>query len=181
MEASEYFEPDYVIDDFVVICEILGVEFYTHPVKLYGGGVRREPNIYWSGFSSRGDGASFSGVYSYSKGSVKKIKDDYPTETDLHEIAETLYRIQAKNLFQLRACIYQQGYYIHEMTMSLSDFYRNDAKVWTDDSEDIVLECMRDLARWLYSSLEKEYDYITSPQNFIDQGLEYNEDGEMID
>ena len=32
----------------------------------------------------------------------------------------------------------------------------------TDDAEDTVIEALRDLARWLYRQLEREYDYLTS-------------------
>ncbi len=34
----------------------------------------------------------------------------------------------------------------------------------TADAEDMVTELLRDLARWLYRQLEREYDYQTSDQ-----------------
>jgi hypothetical protein len=40
----------------------------------------------------------------------------------------------------------------------------------TDDAEDIVIEAMRDLARWLYRQLERDYEYQTSDVS-VDQTL----------
>ena len=54
---------DCTYDDFQAICEIIGIELDTKPVRLMGGGVRQEPIIYFSGFSSQGDGACFAGEY----------------------------------------------------------------------------------------------------------------------
>ena len=32
----------------------------------------------------------------------------------------------------------------------------------TADAEDIMIEALRDLARWLYRQLEREFDYLSS-------------------
>ena len=34
----------------------------------------------------------------------------------------------------------------------------------TVDAEDTVIEALRDLARWLYRQLEREYDYLSSDE-----------------
>ena len=34
----------------------------------------------------------------------------------------------------------------------------------TADAEDVVTEALRDLARWLYRQLEREYDYLSSDE-----------------
>ncbi|MDE2752503.1 MAG: antitoxin of toxin-antitoxin stability system, partial [Gemmatimonadota bacterium] len=44
----------------------------------------------------------------------------------------------------------------------------------TDGAEDTVIEAMRDLARWLYRQLEREYDYQSSDA-VVDETLGYNE------
>ena len=56
---------DFIFDDFERICEILGIDLETHFVPLYGGGTRRNPNIYFTGFGSRSDGACFEGRWQY--------------------------------------------------------------------------------------------------------------------
>ena len=50
-----------VFDDFEAICAILGVRLKTRSVRLFGGGTRQKPCIWFSGFASQGDGASFRG------------------------------------------------------------------------------------------------------------------------
>src|SRR3546814_19191118 len=49
---------EFVFDDFERICAILGVELRTVPVRLYGGGTRQQPCIYFSGFWNQGAGRS---------------------------------------------------------------------------------------------------------------------------
>jgi hypothetical protein len=58
---------DSVYDDFERICPILGVTLATTPVRLMGGGTRQKPCIWFSGFSSQGDGACFEGRYAYAR------------------------------------------------------------------------------------------------------------------
>ncbi|HAY07899.1 MAG TPA: antitoxin of toxin-antitoxin stability system, partial [Hyphomonas sp.] len=41
------------------------------------------------------------------------------------------------------------------------------------DAEDIVVEAMRDLARWLYRQLEQEYECQTSDE-VVDENIEAN-------
>jgi len=44
----------------------------------------------------------------------------------------------------------------------------------TPDAEDIVTEALRDLARWLYRQLEREYEYLTSDEA-VDESLRAND------
>jgi len=53
--------------------------------------------VYFSGFWSQGDGACFTGEYRYKKGSVAAIKKEFPTDKELHYIAENLAAIQRQN------------------------------------------------------------------------------------
>lgn len=153
---------DCTYDDFSAICEILGVELATHPVRLMGGGTRQKTCIQFRGFWSQGDGASFEGRLTYAKGCVAKIKDYAPKDAELHDIAVRLNAIQRRNFYQLYAHITQRGPYCHEMTMQF-DVRRNDAEA-TADAEDIIAEAMRDLARWLYARLETEYEFLNSDE-----------------
>ena len=64
---------DTVYSDFLAICEILGIVLKTRPVKLMGGGIRGKPCVYFRGFCSQGDGASFEVEhYAYARGSVAR-------------------------------------------------------------------------------------------------------------
>nr|WP_292053745.1 hypothetical protein [Mesorhizobium sp.] len=71
---------EFVYDDFERICEILGVELKTRAVRLMGGGTRQKPCIWFSGFWSQGDGASFEGRYGHAKGAPARIREHAPKD-----------------------------------------------------------------------------------------------------
>lgn len=151
---------DCTYDDFSAICEILGIELATCPIRSMGGRTWQKPCIQFRGFWSQGDGASFEGWLAYAKGSVARIKAYAPRDIELHTIAACLASVQKRNFYRLYADITQCGYYCHEHTMQI-DVRRNDAGM-TADAEAIVAEAMRDLARWLYARLEAEYRRLNS-------------------
>ena len=165
---------DFVFEDFQTICGLLGIELAARPIQLMGGGTRDEPKIYFRGFWSQGDGASFEGVYGYAAGAARKLRDHAPKDTELHTIADALQDVQKRNFYQLVAGIRQQGRYCHEFTMSVeverdSDNYQN----VTADAEDTLTENFRSLARWLYSQLESEYRSLITDQA-IDENMAAN-------
>ena len=165
---------DFVYEDFETICKILGVTLATTPVRLYGSGTRDKPQIFWTGFDSQGDGASFAGRYSYTRGAARAIRAHAPKDTELHRIAEELQAIQRRNLYQLHASIRQSGRYCHEYSMAIE--VERDSSTWqppTAGAEDTVIEALRDLARWLYRQLEREYEHQTS-DDVVDEALSVN-------
>ena len=154
---------EFVFDDFEAICAILGVRLTTRSVRLFGGGTRQKPCIWFSGFSSQGDGACFEGSYAYANDAPKAIRAHAPEDRELHRIADALQAIQRRNFYQLRADAKQRGRGCHEYCMTVS--VERDSSInqeITDDAEDTVTEALRDLARWLYRQLECEYEYQTS-------------------
>ncbi|MCY4551041.1 MAG: antitoxin of toxin-antitoxin stability system [Defluviicoccus sp.] len=166
---------DFVYEDFETICGILGVTLATSPVRLYGGGTRDKPQIYWGGFGFQGDGASFSGRYSYAQGAAKAIRTHAPKDAELHCIADELQTVQRKNFWQLLATVRQSGRYCHEYSMAIE--VERDSPTWQpppDDAEDAVTEAMRDLARWLYRQLRSEYEHQTS-DDAVDEIVGINE------
>ena len=165
----------FVYEDFETVCDILGVTLRTGPVRLMGGGTREKPNIYFQGFWSQGDGASFEGSYRYAPGSVRAIRAHAPKDSELHAIADALQRVQRPNFYQLVADSRQRGYYCHEYTMAIAvDRDSRTGQATTDDSEGAVVEALRDLARWLYRQLEREYNYQTSDA-VVDDNIDANE------
>ena len=154
---------DFVYEDFQAICRILGVELGTSPVKLMGGGTRDVPQVYFRGFHSQGDGASFTGSYRHAKGMAKAMRAHAPRDQKLHRIADQLQAAQQKNFWQLTAGITQRGNYCHEYSMAIE--VERDSPTWqpiADGAEDAVIETLRDLARWLYRQLRSEYEHQTS-------------------
>lgn len=165
---------EFVFDDFERICELLGVVLATRPVRLFGGGTRAKPCIWFSGFASQGDGACFEGRYSYRKGASRAIRDYAPTDQRLAAIADELQRNQRKNLYALEARVTHRGRYYHEHSMEIAVERNSDQyQPPTADAEEAVAEALRDLARWLYRQLEKEYDHQMSNE-VVDEGIIVN-------
>ena len=166
---------DFVFEDFETICRILGIALRTSPVKLMGGGTREKPHVFFAGFSSQGDGASFEGQYSHARGAAKGIRAHAPQDTELHRIADALQEAQRRNFFQLHTTIRQRGNYCHEYGMAIE--IERDSPTWqppTDGAEDTVIEALRDLARWLYRQLRSEYEHQTSDA-VVDEAIAINE------
>lgn len=156
---------DAVYEDFQRVAEMLGISFKTRTVRLMGGGTRQEPCIWFTGFWSQGDGAAFEGYYSYRKAAAPDIRAYAPKDADLHRIADALQQVQRRNFYQLTATVTHRGRYHHEYSMEIA--VTRDSPVWQDmtvGAEEIAIEALRDLARWLYRQLEREYEYLTSDE-----------------
>ena len=166
---------DFVFEDFGTICGLIGIDLSTSTVRLMGGGTRDEPKIYFRGFWSQGDGASFEGVYRYACGGSGKLRNHAPKDAELHAIADALQDIQKRNFYQLVAGIRQQGRYCHEFTMAVEvERDSGNYQDMTADAEDVLTEAFRDLARWLYRRLREEYEHLTSDAA-IDESIAANE------
>ena len=126
------------------------------------------------GFSSQGDGASFEGTFSHAKGAARAIRTHAPKDEELHRIADELQAVQKRNFYQLGGSIRTRGSYCHEHNMAI-EVERN-SPTWqpmTDGAEDTVIEALRDLARWLYRQLEREYEDLTSDAA-VDEAIAIN-------
>lgn len=173
---------EFVYDDFIQICDLIGVDLGSYQVRLYGGGTRQAPRIWFSGFSSQGDGACFEGRYQYARSSTKSIRAHAPRDAELHRIADTLAAVQRSNFYQLEARVEHRGRYYHEYSMTI-DVERSAPveSAMTDGAEEVVAEALRDLARWLYRQLEAEYAYQTADEQvdaaIIANGYSFTDDG----
>ena len=164
---------EHTLEDFDSICECLGID-------ISKGRGRTGKAIYFSGFSSQGDGACFEGSYAYKKGATKAIRAYAGLDKELHRIADDLQALQKANFYQLTAGIENRhrGYSISV------DVNRYDDKAISEATEDAVKELMNDLCSWLYKSLESEYDYMTSDAAIIEtieaNEYEFDENGKRI-
>jgi hypothetical protein len=166
---------EFVYDDFEHICATLGVSLETRKARLYGGGTRSKPCIWFSGFWSQGDGACFEGRYSYAKAALRRICAYAPKDEELHRIAGVLQAIQRRNFYQLHAAVTHRGRYYHEYCMAISVERDSPTRQdMTDDAEDAVTEALCDLARWFYRQLEREYDDLTS-DDAVDEAIIAND------
>jgi len=175
---------DHVIDDSATVAAIFGLDIRKKTVRLMGGRTREEPQVYWSGFWSQGDGASFEGDYTYCKGALDAVKSYAPQDAQLHAIVRRLQRVQARNFYRLTAGAYKSNHHCcHEMTMRIDVSRTDDAPVSDDDAEELS-DCLRDFARWIYRALETEWEYLASDESIDDlmecNGYEFDEEGRIV-
>jgi hypothetical protein len=157
-----------VTEDAIEISKILGISI---------------DRIYYSGFWSQGDGACFDGVYRYKKQAVEAIKQYAPQDTELHQIALDLQKIQSKYFYSLKAICKQHGRYCHSDSMCINvDTSRDFSDV--SGAEDDMEQALRAFADWIYRSLEQAYDDGTSEgqiEEFFDSNeTEFTEDGVSV-
>ena len=172
-----------VTDRFVTICEAIGIDLDNMR------GTKRHA-IYWSGFWSQGDGASFAGSYRAKPDAgeaIRAITND-EGEDEPRRIADALADL-SKRFPELYASIKQSGHYVHDMTMAV------DVEVGEDEEgnpldaaaplDEQVTELFRDLARWLYRELESAYEWVNSDgtvtENIQANEYTFTEDGKRED
>ena len=140
-------------------------------------------DIYFSGFSSQGDGACFDGTYSYKKGSVKEITKQIGN-AELTEIAQILQDIQKRYFYNLSATIKHSGHYYHKYC-TIIDIMDNRSTEWILTRNDALLSIgLRKFMQWIYSSLEKEHEHLTSDEaikeSILANEYEFTATGELI-
>lgn len=170
-----------IYEDCATIFDILGITS-QRAVKLMNGTSRYEPDISFSGFWSQGDGASFEGSYYFKAGCSKAIRQHAPLDKELHAIADGLTAIARRYFYSLSASLDRRSHhYSHENTISID--VESERREVTPEDSDSVAELMRDLMRWIYSYLEKEYEYQTSDEtlreNIIANDYDFDESGNL--
>lgn len=173
---DEWWDADY--EDFRNIFRILGIDAEI-VVPLPNGKTVKRLGVYFSGFSSQGDGACFEGRYSYGKGSVKAIREYAAKDKALQEIAADLQEIQRKHFYKIEARLNSTGRYCHEYSVDFD--VTVDGSDASDDVTGAVKETMRRLMRWIYRTLEAQYEYLQSDEavdeTLIDGEYEFEANG----
>jgi hypothetical protein len=168
--AGDNFFSESIIEDATEIAKRLGITFKQRDSR---------PCVYWSGFSSQCDGASFEGSYCAPEGSaVDLVKAHAPRDKTLHAIAVRFDDLQKKYGNTLDANVEQRGRYYHAHTMHLECVEARDAdseaiEVSADDEQDL-LETLRAFANWIYQQLESENEYRDSDE-YVDEAIRANE------
>ena len=150
-----------------------------HIAALMGMDIK---DIWFSGFWSQGDGASFTGRYGHRPGSVKAVMAYAPQDTELHEIAKDLQAVQRENFYQLYASVETRGSYSHSGTMQVT--VERESPTYqppTSDAEERIRDPLCRLADWIYGRLEEEHEYQTSDDSVADSfranEMEFTEGG----
>lgn len=140
-------------------------------------------NFNFSGFSSQGDGASFTGDWNSEK--ILTVKELKEKGIGLSDWAKELKRVLKGTLKDIKAKYATfsikriSHHYAHEYTVSIFEpEYWNSRKQEQDyipqEQEDNLLKGCRTAMHEMYRILEKEYDYLTSDEA-VEETLSVNE------
>ena len=178
---------EYVYDDAVLMGGLIGIEIGTKR------GSTSEPAIYFSGFSSQGDGACFEGSYSYVAGGLRSLQRTAPASrtldgkrveckgnVELHEVAQKLQEVQRRHAYKLTATVRQRGSYVHSMCTEIEVDHAGGGRVSNEAEQDIT-DALRGFMDWIYFRLDAEYEFQMSNEQ-VDASIkaneyEFNEDG----
>jgi len=157
-----------VIDDAEQCAKFLGISFSRDRNDL--------PRVYWSGFSSQGDGACFEGTWSAGEVQYEKLKEHAPTDAKLHQIAKKFQAI-AKSFPEASFHVTHSCRYYHEYC---TEFDVSDC----GDSDRPIKEVAREFMRWIYDQIEREHNYQDS-EEVVDEmllasGYEFIESGDCF-
>lgn len=160
-----------VFDDYKEGCGVLGIDI---------------DQIYYSGFYSQGDGACFTGTYSYKKGWKALLKAQFGGDLikPFLEAGNELQAIQSKYFYKLSANLEHTGRYYHENSVSINVTAEDDIYLNLMEAEEDITDTLRSLMQDLYSSLERAYAWVMSDENIDDNiklsEYEFDEDGYRV-
>jgi hypothetical protein len=153
--------------------------------RLIGFAVK---DIYFSGFSSQGDGACFTGNWRASAVKPGKLQEHAPQDAELHRIAAEVQRIAAA-FPDASACLTHRGNYCHEQSIAVDvelnppeydDGMARTQAEWAAIGkaaapfEEDLIEAARDAMRWVYRTLEKEWEYQNADEQ-VDENIRAHE------
>jgi hypothetical protein len=162
-----------VLDDANRVATILGIEIDERDA------IQKRPKIWYSGFSSQGDGACFEGVFTYKPDAIERIKEYAPQDEKLCAIADGLEATCRVVKYPFLVKITHSDRYNHERTMNF-DFRMEDDDTLDDETEEAIKGLLRDFAKWIYKSLEAAYN-ATQTDEYIDDAIVANEYEFLID
>lgn len=154
---------EFVIDDAKTIGALIGFDI---------------DQVYFSGFSSQGDGACFTGHVCYRKGAAKAVRDYAPNDIELHRIAGAWANLQKSQFYSISGTVKHSGRYSHSGCAAF-DFedsrhhYGHTAENF--DGCDFEQVC-RDFMDWIYKRLECEWEY----QSAWELARAWNDAGERM-
>lgn len=105
--------------------------------------------VYWSGFSSQGDGACFIGTWRAADVNAKALQQYAPVDKELAQIRKAMrafaraHRNNTANITQI------DRHYCHPYTVAIE----------ADQDSEQLAEIARDFMRWIYRQIEQEYEY----------------------
>jgi hypothetical protein len=155
----------------------------------------RIDEIWFSGFSSQGDGACFEGTWSARDVKPGELKEHAPQDAELHRIAAEFERIAScrpESSFTVK----HSGHYYHkydtEFSVDLGETHFDTLvepcnpeflQGILDQHEKDLIEAARDFMDWIYDSLRKQDEYLDSDEavdeSIVANEYEFDEDGDL--
>ncbi len=165
---------DNVIEDAVTIASFLGIT------------VDQWRNTHWirfSGFSSKGDGASFLGRWRASDiQPLATLKQYAPLDMALEALHNKLQELATQYPNACCTSRPSSSHYSHERSTDLEAIMQEEATQDTTLDAIALEECQVTFMKWIYARLEQEYDYINSDEyiaeNMRSNHYEFTEDGQ---
>ena len=173
---DDSFWSDCVIDDAKACLEHLGWDV---------------DRIYFSGFSSQGDGACFEGQFDSSRVSLKGLRAHAPKDAELRRICRGLAKLARSNKRRgFTATVKHSGHYYHDGCVNFM-FNFPEPESWAGRHQSIaaqfdkwevrcnddmgkLIELSRDAMKWSYRQLEKEWEYQNSDEA-VTEAIEAND------
>lgn len=174
-----FFDAESTIEDMSSIGKCFGIDI---------------ENVFYSGFSSQGDGACFAGTYSlnafWKADLTHYLGAECEYNTQYFDLGRRLQKIN-ETYGDFSVSVVHSGHYYHEMCTRFwfdiePQYDEDDNEISVDEvalEEDVKTE-LRDFMCMIYKALEIEYDYATSYDCFIENAeinvWEFTEDGVMV-
>ena len=130
--------------------------------------------IYFSGFSSQGDGACFYGTWhAADMRPLKELKADFATDKELWRIHTHLADFAED--YPLASCTSTRStcHYSHERSTNLDAILGEDID-YNEKTHKPLEECLVEFMQWIYKRLEAEDDYLNSNES-VDETIRANE------
>lgn len=177
-------QTDWIYEDAATVADLMGLDIRQTRKTRMDGSHYYDATIYWSGFSSQGDGACFEGTYKYKAGSVKAVMAHAPQDEELHRIAQALQDAQKRHFYKLTASVKHSGHYYHSGCMDINVEHEDDGWRNLHGDDETVAQALRDFADWIYRRLEEAYEYDSSEEAIAEtceaNGYEFYEDGSLV-
>ena len=164
-EREQRYQEGYYLDETVDYCkEVLESIGFS------------DIDIRYSGFSSQGDGLSFTAKYSNVK-RITKVVVDLTTSPDILDLTRKLMELQQSKRYRLIAEITAHrrwGNYVHENTVdiatSLQDWDEIDHVTYDFEwqENEAFTEIVKGLSQTFYKMLEDEYNHYVSDEGIIE-------------
>lgn len=175
---------DSVYEQFVEDCVEKGICVDYHNVKTMGGKTVAKPSIYFSGFWSQGDGACFEGRVDdwpkfFAAAGCPELTDLYEKLTDPLSLSWTHSdRYYHSNCTSFSSELWATNPYDPDddvLQCAAWSTVMKDGAIF-DEKENDFIEFIRGLMDDLYTTLEEEYDHLTSDETVVEYILDHCEE-----